>query len=442
MNLSSTRTARRPSEEATSSKLASSMRNCTPNWPPKSYYGPVFLLVVGAISALSLVVGASGGGDNNNNQTAGALLSPVANPQLLANNQHQPLPQAQHLVSSQQPTSQTMAATAPSSNQQQQQQQAAPAAPSSASANSKLFEVCKLQSRTGQQFTNLSQIMFHPIDVCSSWFKMQRSSQSQASDSVESPWFHIEQLNLSHNNLTVLHDSSGMSRLVNLLELRITHNQLARCEESSLVGLARLQHLDLSHNRLMALPTKFFQPVKHTIKKLNLSFNSISVLVPTLFDSLNHLEYLDLAHNDITSHWINDRLFKNLTQLRYLDLSFNKLTVFNSPMTFSSLQQLETLTLQHNELRQVPDTVQHLRYLSSLDLSQNFIHDIANASYLSNCRLLFNLNLESNLLENITRDAFSDLPALKVLNLANNKIHHLDQQAFDCKYLSLTLSRL
>ena len=305
----------------------------------------------------------------------------------------------------------------------------------------RLFEVCKVQIRTGQQLTNLSQIVFQPSDTCSTWSKMMRASNSDlsspSSSSESYPWYYIEQLILSHNNLSVLHDSSGMSRLSNLLDLRITHNQLARCEESSLNGLQRLQILDLSHNKLMALPAKFFQPVKHTIKKLNLSFNSISVLVPSLFDSLNQLEYLDLSHNDITSHWVNDRLFKNLTQLHYLDLSFNKLTVFSSAATFSSLSSLETLSLQHNELRQVPETVQHLRHLSSLDLSQNFIHDITNASYLSNCRLLFNLNLESNLLENITRDAFSDLPALKVLNLANNRIHHLDQQAFDCKYISL-----
>lgn len=302
-------------------------------------------------------------------------------------------------------------------------------------SSTKLFEVCKLQSITGQQLTNLSQIMFQPSDICSTWNKMSRTTIDSSTESSSStyPWHSIEQLNLAHNNLTVLHDSSGMSHLTNLLELKITHNQLSRCEESSLFGLQQLQTLDLSHNKLMALPPKFFQPVKHTIKKLNLSFNSISVLVPTLFESINQLEYLDLSHNDITSHWINDRLFKNLTQLRYLDLSFNKLTVFSSPMTFSSLQQLETLSLQHNELRQVPETIQYLRYLSSLDLSQNFIHDITNASYLSNCHLLFNLNLESNLLENITRDAFSDLPALKVLNLANNRIHHLDQQAFDCK---------
>jgi Leucine-rich repeat (LRR) protein len=310
--------------------------------------------------------------------------------------------------------------------------------------SAKSFEVCKSQSVINQHLTNLSQIVFQPSDICSSWNKMLRTmttTTTTSSDSTQmttnsdlNPWYYIEQLNLSENNLTVLHDSSGMSRLINLLELKITHNQLSRCEEASLFGLQRLQTLDLSHNKLMALPAKFFQPVKHTIKKLNLSFNSISVLVPTLFDSLNQLEYLDLSHNDITSHWINDRLFKNLTQLHYLDLSFNKLTVFSSPATFSSLQQLETLSLQHNELRQVPEPIQHLRYLSSLDLSQNFIHDITNASYLSNCRLLFNLNLESNILENITRDAFSDLPALKVLNLANNRIHHLDQQAFDCKY--------
>lgn len=329
----------------------------------------------------------------------------------------------------------------PSSQSSTSQQQQSSATILSAT-NSKLFEACKLQMRTGLQLTNLSQIMFQPSEICSNWQKMIRSPTPQSSSSNQAdeqtinsyPWYYIEMLNLSFNNLTVLHDSSGISKLVNLLELRITHNQLTRCEEASLLNLQRLQHLDLSHNRLMALPTKFFQPVKMTLKKLNLSFNSISVLVPTLFDSLNQLEYLDLSHNDITSHWINDRLFKNLTQLHYLDLSFNKLTVFSSPMTFSSLQQLETLSLQHNELRQVPETIQYLRYLSSLDLSQNFIHDITNASYLSNCRLLFNLNLESNLLENITRDAFSDLPALKVLNLANNRIHLLDHQAFDCKY--------
>lgn len=322
-------------------------------------------------------------------------------------------------------------------------------AAASTSAPPKSYELCRVQSRTHQQLTSLSQIVFQPQEICGNWHKMIKTTASDTTAQVggnrpttsgESqatasnyPWRYIEQLSLSHNNLTVLHDSSGLSRLVNLLELKINHNQVSRCEESSLMGLERLQMLDLSHNKLIALPSMFFQPVKRTLKKLYLSNNSISVLVPTLFDSLDQLEYLDLSHNEITSHWINDMLFRNLTQLRYLDLSFNKLTVFSSPMTFSSLQQLESLSLQHNELRQVPETIQHLRFLSSLDLSQNFIHDITNASYLSNCRLLFNLNLESNVLENITRDAFSDLPALKVLNLANNRIHHLDQQAFECK---------
>lgn len=311
---------------------------------------------------------------------------------------------------------------------------AAPIAPPSAKLS--LFEVCKSQTIANLQLTNLSQIQFQPSDVCSTWLKMLRASadtDAPKDEASQQPWLAVELLNLAHNNLSVLHDSNGLSRLANLLELKITHNKLARCEESSLSGLQKLQTLDLSHNKLVALPAKFFQPLRFTLKKLTLSFNSISVLVPNLFDSLNQLEHLDLSHNNITSHWINDRLFKNLTQLHYLDLSFNKLTVFSSPMTFSSLQQLETLSLQHNELRQVPETIQYLRYLSSLDLSQNLIHDITNASYLSNCRLLFNLNLEANLLENITRDAFSDLPALKVLNLANNRIHHLDQQSFDCK---------
>lgn len=304
---------------------------------------------------------------------------------------------------------------------------------SSSISKRSMYDVCKTQTRTNLHLTNLSQIVFQPSDVCSTWLKMMRSMSSSHQDDSY-PWSYIEQLNLSQNNLTVLHDSSGLNRLISLLDLKITHNQLTRCEESSLAGLQNLKTLDLSHNRLMGLPSRIFQPVKNTIKKLILSHNSISVLVPTLFESLNKLEHLDLSHNDITSHWFDDRLLMNLTQLRYLDLSFNKLTVFSSPMTFSSLQQLETLSLQHNELRQVPETIQYLRYLTSLDLSQNYIYDITNASYLSNCRQLFNLNLEANKLENITRDAFSDLPALKVLNLANNQIHHLDPQAFDCKY--------
>lgn len=326
-------------------------------------------------------------------------------------------------------------------------QQSQPSVSTSSSPNQddvKLFQVCKLQSKVNLQLTNLSQIMFHPSEICSTWFKMIKTSSSTNKEDFENsassyPWFYIERLDLSHNNLTVLQDYNGFHRLTNLVELIITYNQLNRCEENSLAGLQKLENLDLSHNKLMALPAKFFQSVKNTVRKLNLSFNSISVLVPSLFDSLTNLEYLDLSHNEITSHWISDKVFKNLTKLRYLDLSFNKLTVFSSPMTFYSLQQLETLSLQHNELRQVPETIQYLRYLSTLDLSQNLIRDITNASYLSNCRLLFNLNLESNLIENITSDAFSGLPALKVLNLANNRIEHLDPQAFECKYIFLII---
>lgn len=343
------------------------------------------------------------------------------------NNDHKPLEQvakAEALVSP--PVAAAMIQVAQSSG----------STSASLAQNAKAFQICKSQSRNNLQLTNLSQIVFQPSDVCSSWVKMLRTTTSSSDmEPSSNPWYHIELLNLSANNLTVLHDSSssGLNRLVNINELRITHNQLTRCEESSLNGLNNLQTLDLSHNKLMGLPTKFLQPIKNTLKKLVLSHNSISVLVPTLFDSLTKLEHLDLSHNEITSHWFDDRLFMNLTQLHYLDLSFNKLTVFSSPMTFSSLQQLETLSLQHNELRQVPETIQYLRFLSSLDLSQNLIHDITNASYLSNCKELFNLNLESNLLESINRDAFSDLPALKVLNLANNRIQHLDKEAFECK---------
>lgn len=290
---------------------------------------------------------------------------------------------------------------------------------------------CHRQILIQQGITNLSQIVFKPSDICSTWQQMLNSNSNNNNNDQEQPWATIEELDLSQNKLQVL-EYNSFAHLTSLKELKVSRNQLHRCEESTLANLKHLTSLDLSSNKLVALHNKFFAPVQATIERLLLQNNSISVLTPGLFHQLTSLQHLDLSRNEITSHWLNSDIFSDLHQLKYLDLSYNRISRID-PTTFQSLVQLETLSLQRNELSQIPSTIGHLVSLISLDLSFNTLQDISNASYLGSCQQLYSLVLESNRIENVTRGSFSSLPSLKVLNLANNRIKMIDQSTFEGK---------
>ncbi|XP_012148635.1 keratocan-like [Megachile rotundata] len=117
---------------------------------------------------------------------------------------------------------------------------------------------------------------------------------------------------------------------------------------------------------------------------------------------LNNLKHLSVANNRIT--WIDKLAFNETVKLRYLDLSYNHLspTVLDSE-TFALLTSLKVLLLNGNKLEAIPFT-------TPLNITALWL----------NC----------NNLANLTASSFSNVPYLKTLSLARNKISRIDPDGF------------
>lgn len=104
---------------------------------------------------------------------------------------------------------------------------------------------------------------------------------------------NLEVLDISQNELNVIHPAIG--RLKKLRVLRLRNNFL--CEIPEEIGqLRNLEVLDLSFNSLKKLPASFSN--LHNLRELNVYANNLSCL-PGELAQLSKLEYLNIGNFDI-----------------------------------------------------------------------------------------------------------------------------------------------
>ena len=119
---------------------------------------------------------------------------------------------------------------------------------------------------------------------------------------------------------------------------------------------------------------------------------------------------------------------QGLYVLNQLFLDHNHINVIDQ-RAFENCSNLHDLGLSGNSLNEIPDGINLLRFLKTLDLGENRISHIQNSSF-QGLDQLYGLRLIDNHIVNISKDSFSTLPSLQVLNLAYNKIAvsytHLD----------------
>lgn len=227
-----------------------------------------------------------------------------------------------------------------------------------------------------------------------------------------------------------------------------------------LKGLPELRHLDLSTTSLSSLPNDFlcFLPsLEHlnlsscwlrdfnsigivpddptnphncgsSLKTLDLSANYIARLAPAVFAAVSKLEVLKLERNSITI--AAERALLSLSNLRILSLAGNMLSSL-PPQFFKDTRQLQEIYLQNNTLSVLaPGIFNGLNQLVVLDLSNNELtSEWVNGETFRGLDSLFALNLANNELNKIDH-MFSDLRFLQMLNLENNKIAFISEDAF------------
>ncbi|KAG5891965.1 hypothetical protein JTB14_003051 [Gonioctena quinquepunctata] len=239
-------------------------------------------------------------------------------------------------------------------------------------------------------------------------------------------------------------------------------NNISDISGEALAGLVSLRILNLANNKIGTLPQGLFAGTPE-LKEIHLQNNSLFSLAKGLFHRLEQLLVLDLSGNQLTSNHIDSgtfvglirlivlnishnaltridgRTFKDLFFLQILDLrnnSIGKLTLNNNLIVnidsgaFRNCSALKELDLSSNALSEVPDAIQELSFLKTLDLGENQISDFKNGSF-KNLNQLTGLRLIDNNIGNITRGMLWDLPNLQVLNLAKNKIQHIERGSFE-----------
>lgn len=261
---------------------------------------------------------------------------------------------------------------------------------------------------------------------------------------------NVEVLDVSHNKLTKL-AINDLSTFKRLSVLHLNNNKLHKLDEFVLMGLKHLQIINLANNRVDRLMANFFKD-NINLLKINMRNNHLKYLDETVFDSLVNLERLDLSQNNLTSLVVKNFLFARLTKLVSLNIGHNHLTTIDGHI-LKSLISLESLCLESNSIRnlnanifanlsnlvdlnmngnkmdRIPRGLSSLVSLQSMDLGKNHIKSIDRHDFHG----LVNLNglrLIDNQIENITSESLRSMPSLHILNVASNRISHIERNAF------------
>ncbi|KAG1739309.1 hypothetical protein EDB19DRAFT_1711525 [Suillus lakei] len=220
----------------------------------------------------------------------------------------------------------------------------------------------------------------------------------------------LVELDVSFNMITELPEEIG--RLTTLERLILIGNQVVKLPEEC-KNLVNLQSLDCRRNNISDIS------IAYTLPKLQILYadhNSVHALHLSIGPSLS---VLDASHNDITFLKFAPSSPPQISHtLTLLDVSYAKLSSLDA-FDFSQLPALQTLKLDHNELRTLPDSLgelSHLMHLSccdnklvslpstigllqrleTLDAHNNSLTELPVSLW--NCASLIHINVTSNLL--------------------------------------------
>lgn len=150
--------------------------------------------------------------------------------------------------------------------------------------------------------------------------------------------------------------------LVHTLDL--SHNNLHKLHNSSFHPYPNLTQLILSSDNIMRIEVETFSSLKG-LRKVDLSYNSLIFIHPNIFLQNTKLETLSLQGNPL--HTLHTP-FLIAMSLQSLDLSYCRLSHFSTD-SLSGLPELKNLNLRHNSLQQL--SMNSASALSSLQLAGN-----------------------------------------------------------------------
>ncbi|XP_076336220.1 uncharacterized protein LOC143239214 [Tachypleus tridentatus] len=235
-------------------------------------------------------------------------------------------------------------------------------------------------------------------------------------DSSFWPGKRMKILDLSYNNITLLHDQD-FNGLSNLEVLDLSNNEIISTPSAPFRFLSNLRSLSLANNHFQRLVPRFFYMLKK-MDKLDISGNPLKELDPENLKDLRPLRILRLAGCELRS--LHSLVYQNLPNIHELDLRNNNF-FFLAPEEFRHLKNLRILRLDGNYLKEIREKTFGGHSLEVLGLSRNNIIKLLPCSF-CNTSVKY-LDLSYNRLSSLTADVLTMVSnSLDTLNLGFNPL--------------------
>uniref|UniRef100_A0A1B6LI49 LRRCT domain-containing protein n=1 Tax=Graphocephala atropunctata TaxID=36148 RepID=A0A1B6LI49_9HEMI len=259
---------------------------------------------------------------------------------------------------------------------------------------------------------------------------------------------YLQTLDLSNNKIQDIYKIQSVVLSKHLLHLKLASNPIKNLgfNSDNVLYSESVSRLDISDCNINSItnPVTFMYMLNLT--RLDLSGNPL-VVVDHLFSSTLIYLHLSRCLLGLNDKGIREETFISLPKLKFLNLSMNAhLTTFPiSKLLSSSLLQLESsyCALEKLDLRPFPnlqhavlkgnvikilynDMLSENENLQSLDISENSIHHIEQNAFVGG-KSLRNLDLSLNLLSELNWNSFSHTPQLGYLNISRNLFVFLDE---------------
>ncbi|KAH7941039.1 hypothetical protein HPB49_009442 [Dermacentor silvarum] len=201
--------------------------------------------------------------------------------------------------------------------------------------------------------------------------------------------------------------------------LILTRNKISDTERIARSTLPNLKEVALGQN-LINVITKFSSR-NSRIQRVTFSNNVVTDILPGAFKLLRKLTKLYLNNNRIS--YLNDSYFAPDSILEHIDLSMNRLTTLSN--VFNTTRRIRVIKLSFNQIRSISVAFSGLTELRKLYLNSNLISCIADRTFQDNIQLV-HIDLSSNNISWIARNAFEGLLSLRRLRLDRNLLFSLN----------------
>lgn len=237
------------------------------------------------------------------------------------------------------------------------------------------------------QYLNLSNNRFDviPVTVCEIQPLLELDISFNTATSVPAEigkLRNLERLNLLANLITTLPPS--LADLVSLKELDCRRNAIT--DLAPIAGIASLEVLRCEHNQASILDATW-----NNMRVLTAKHNSLTRF--SLTGTGMTLTTLNLSYGKLST--LSADLFDNLGSLETLVLDSNTLRIL--PETLGTLTNLVNFSIKNNLLTHLPESIGQLQRLATLQVSGNNLHDLPPQIWL--CAQLVTLNASSNLIK-------------------------------------------